>query len=332
MDYWQGAASVTMQSDFDAATAPYRRELVVHCYRMLGSAHEAEDLVQETLLRAWKARDRYDAARASLRTWLYRIATNVCLTALESRERRPLPSGLGAPSSDPDAPLVPDFAVPWLQPLPDSYLGAEKLDPQARAVARDSVRLALVAAMQLLPPRQRAVLLLRDVLGFSSVEVARQLDASTAAVNSALQRARVALAESSPRQDEVLDPDDQAVRTTIGRYITAFEAGDVAAVVSLLTQDAVLEMPPVPPWYAGQADYGRFIARVFAMRGSGWRMIPAAANGQPALVAYNPDGAGGWQLHTLQVLTVTEQGIACNVVFQDPQVFRVFGLEPVLAR
>ena len=321
-----------MQADFDAATAPYRRELVVHCYRMLGSAHEAEDLVQETLLRAWKARDRYDQARASLRTWLYRIATNACLSALESRQRRPLPSGLGAPSTDPDAPLVPDFAVPWLQPLPDDYLGAEKLDPQERAVERDSVRLALVAAMQVLPPKQRAVLLLRDVLGFSAVEVAEQLDASTASVNSALQRARVAVAVSSPRQDEIRNPDDQAVRTTIGRYVAAFEAADVATLVSLLTEDAVLEMPPVPLWYQGRADYGRFIARVFTMRGSGWRMLPAAANGQPALVAYSPDGAGGWQLHTVQVLTVTEQGIACNVVFADPQVFQVFGLEPVLAR
>ena len=322
--------NVTPRADFDAATAPYRRELVVHCYRMLGSVHEAEDLVQETLLRAWKARDRYDDARASLRTWLYRIATNVCLTALEGRERRPLPSGLGAPSTDPDTPLVPDFAVPWLQPLPDSYLGGDQLDPQARAVERESVRLALVAAMQLLPPRQRAVLLLRDVLGFSAAEVAEQLDASTAAVNSALQRARGALAESAPRQDELREPDDLAIRTAIGRYIEAFEAADVATLVSLLTEDAVLEMPPVPLWYAGRADYGRFITRVLEMRGTGWRMMPAAANGQPALVAYDPDGTGGWRLHTLQLLTVTSQGIARNVVFQDLQVFDVFGLKPAL--
>ncbi|MGN6791921.1 MAG: sigma-70 family RNA polymerase sigma factor [Streptosporangiaceae bacterium] len=324
--------SVTLRSDFDAATASYRRELVVHCYRMLGSVHEAEDLVQETLLRAWKARDRYDQARASLRTWLYRIATNVCLTALEGRERRPLPSGLGAPSTDPETPLVPDFAVPWLQPLPDSYLGADSLDPQALAVERDSVRLALVAAMQLLPPRQRAVLLLRDVLGFSAAEVAEQLDASTAAINSALQRARVALAESRLRQEELREPDDQAIRTVIGRYIEAFEAADVSALVSLLTEDAVLEMPPVPLWYSGRTDYGRFITRVLAMRGTGWRMIQAAANGQPALVAYCPEGPGSWRLHTLQVLTVTAQGIARNVVFQDQQVFAAFGLDPVLGR
>jgi RNA polymerase sigma-70 factor (ECF subfamily) len=323
--------NVALRSDFDAATAPYRRELVVHCYRMLGAVHDAEDLVQETLLRAWKARDRYDESRASLRTWLYRIATNVCLSALEGRARRPLPSGLGAPSTDPQAPLVPDFEVPWLQPLPDSYLGGPEIDPQARVVQRDSVRLALIAAMQLLPPRQRAVLLLRDVLGFSAAEVAGQLDASIAAVNSALQRARAAVAESAPQQDEYRDPDDRAIQAAIDRYIAAFEAADVATLVSLLTEDAVLEMPPVPLWYRGRQDYGRFIARVFAMRGAGWRMIPAAANGQPALAAYNPDGPGTWRLHTLQVLTVTRYGIARNVVFQDPQVFDVFGLDPALA-
>lgn len=323
--------NVALRSDFDAATSPYRRELVVHCYRMLGAVHEAEDLVQETLLRAWKARDRYDEDRASLRTWLYRIATNVCLSALEGRARRPLPSGLGAPSTDPQAPLVPDFEVPWLQPLPDSYLGGAEGDPQARVVQRASVRLALVAAMQLLSPRQRAVLLLRDVLGFSAAEVAGQLDTSTAAVNSALQRARVAVAESAPRQDEYRDPDDRAIRSAIDRYIAAFEAADVATLVTLLTEDAVLEMPPVPLWYRGRAEYCRFIARVLAMRGVGWRMIPAAANGQTGLVAYSPDGPGTWRLHTLQVLTVTRRGIARNVVFQDPGVFEVFGLDPVLS-
>jgi RNA polymerase sigma-70 factor (ECF subfamily) len=315
-------------ADFDAATAPYRRELVVHCYRMLGSVHEAEDLVQETLLRAWKARERYDGERASLRTWLYRIATNVCLTALDGKQRRPLPSGLGQPSGDPETPLVPDFTVPWLQPLPDRYLGGDQLDPQARVVERDSVRLALIAAMQLLPPRQRAVLLLRDVLGFTAAEVAAQLDTSSAAVNSALQRARVALAESQPRQQNVLAPDDRELRRTVQRYIRAFEAADVGTLVTLLTDDAALEMPPVPLWYSGRADYSRFIARVFAMRGAGWRMLPAAANGQPALIAYCPDGAGSWQLHTLQVLTVTTSGVARNVVFADPQVFAAFGLNP----
>lgn len=177
---------------------PFRRELVVHCYRMLGSLHDAEDLAQETLLRAWKARERYDEGRASVRTWLYRIATNVCLTALEGRARRPLPSGLGAASTDPDVPLVPDFEVPWLQPLPARYTG----DPQARA----GVRLAFVAAVQLLPPRQRAVLVLRDVLQFSAAEVATQLDTSAAAVNSSLQRARAALATATPGSTRSANP------------------------------------------------------------------------------------------------------------------------------
>ncbi|MGW5361012.1 sigma-70 family RNA polymerase sigma factor [Actinopolymorpha pittospori] len=317
-------------SDFDAATAPFRRELVVHCYRMLGSVHEAEDLAQETLLRAWRARDRYDERRASLRTWLYRIATNACLTELEGRARRPLPSGLGAASQDPDAPIVPDFEVPWLQPLPDTYLRRDQADPSAWASERDSVRLALVAAMQLLPARQRAVLVLRDVLEFSAAEVAAQLDTSTAAVNSALQRARAALAQAAPRDTTVRAPEDPAVRETVERYVRAFEAADVDTLVTLLTDDAVLEMPPVPLWYAGRLDYGRFLARVFATRGGGWRMVATAANGQPALAAYCPDDSGVLRLHTLQVLTVTGEGIAYNVVFQDAQVFEAFKLVPAL--
>jgi RNA polymerase sigma-70 factor, ECF subfamily len=169
---------------------PYRAELVAHCYRMLGSFHEAEDLVQETMLRAWKARDRYDSRRASVRTWLHAIATNVCLSALEGRARRPLPSGLGAPSDDPGAPLTPALDIPWLQPFPDA-----RFDTGVRA----DMRLALVAAMQLLAPRQRAVLVLRDVLEFSAAEVATQLETTVAAVNSALQRARVALADAGRR-------------------------------------------------------------------------------------------------------------------------------------
>ena len=321
---------MTVGTDFEAATAPFRRELVVHCYRMTGSVQEAEDLTQETLLRAWKARDRYDAERASLRTWLYRIATNACLTALEGRARRPLPSGLGRASTDPEAPLVPDFEVPCLQPLPERFLAHEQVDPAFRATRRAGVRLALIAAMQLLPARQRAVLVLRDVLDFSAGEVAAQLGTSTAAVNSALQRARATLAAAAPQESAQREPDDRAVRETIERYIRAFEAADVNALVALLTDDAVLEMPPVPLWYAGRVDYGRFIARVFALRGGGWRMLPASANGQPALAAYCRDDNGVLRLHTLQVLTVGTEGIERNVVFQDPDVFRAFELAPTL--
>jgi RNA polymerase sigma-70 factor, ECF subfamily len=295
---------------------PYRGELVAYCYRMLGSCHEAEDLVQDTMLRAWQARDRYDPARASVRTWLYRIAANVCLTALAGRARRPLPSGLGAPSDDPGAPLTPAFDIPWLQPFPDA-----RFDPGVRA----DLRLALVAALQLLPPRQRAVLVLREVLEFTAAEVATQLGTTVPAVNSALQRARASLA-GAPGLAEVAEPDDREVRAVIDRYVHAFEAADVPALVRLLADDAVLEMPPVPLWYRGRDDYGAFIHRVFEMRGPGWAMRRLTANGQPALAAYAPAPDGRPQMHTLQVFTVTGGQVAVNVVFADPEVFRVFGL------
>jgi RNA polymerase sigma-70 factor (ECF subfamily) len=304
-------------TDFEA----YRHELLVHCYRLLGSVHEAEDQVQETMLRAWRARDRYDENLASVRTWLYRIATNTCLTALEGRARRPLPSGLGEPSDDPNAPLALAFDVPWLQPFPDARL---EDDPAEAAVRQGSLRLAFIAAMQVLPPRQRAILILRDVLEFSAAEVATLLETSTAAVNSALQRARAGI--SGLTEGDLAEPDDEKVQQTVDRYIRSFEAADVDTLVTLLTDDAVLEMPPVPLWYLGRADYGRFIARVFGMRGTDWRMVPLAANGQPAVAAYCQGERGAYELHTLQVLTVTPAGIARNVVFQDPQVFAAFEL------
>jgi RNA polymerase sigma-70 factor (ECF subfamily) len=295
---------------------PYRGELVAYCYRMVGSFHEAEDLAQETMLRAWKARARYDRTLASVRTWLYRIATNACLTALEGRARRPLPSGLGAPSDDPGAPLTPAFDIPWLQPFPDT-----RFDPGVRA----DLRLALVAAMQVLPPRQRAVLVLREVLEFSAAEVAAQLGTTVTAVNSALQRARAGLADVGDAGG-VTEPDDPEVRAGIERYVRAFEAADVPALVRLLTDDAVLEMPPVPLWYRGSRNYGLFMRRVFEMRGTGWAMRRLTANGQPALAAYAPEPGGGHRLHTLQVLTVTRGKVAHNVVFADPGVFAAFAL------
>ena len=295
---------------------PYRGELIAYCYRLLGSFHEAEDLVQETMLRAWKARERYDHTRASVRTWLYRIATNACLSALQGSARRPLPSGLGAPSEDPGAPLTPAFDIPWLQPFPDA-----RFDIGTRA----DMRLALVAAMQLLPPRQRAVLILREVLQFSAAEVADQLETTIPAVNSALQRARAALAEAGDG-GEITEPGDSQVRAVIDQYVRAFEAADVPALVRLVTDEAVLEMPPVPLWYRGRRDYGLFIRRVFQMRGTGWRMTDLTANGQPALAAYAPEPSGGHRLHTLQVFTVTGSRVACNVVFADPRVFEAFEL------
>ncbi len=312
-------------ADFATRAEPHRRELLVHCYRMLGSMPEAEDVVQETFLRAWRAWDRYDERAASVRTWLYKIATNASLTALEGRARRPLPSGLGAPSDDPRAPLVASFEVPWLQPFPDARLD----DPARQVVHRGTLRLALVAAMQLLPARQRAVLILRDVLEFSADETAGLLDTSPAAVNSALQRARAELSAAGPVADDMPEPQD-AVRRTVDRYVEAFEAADVARLVELVSADVVLEMPPVPLWYRGAADYGRFIARVFEMRGPRWRMVRYSANTEPAVAAYCADDEGVLRLHTFQVFTVRSGRIAHTYVFQDPAVLNAFRLPPVL--
>jgi len=295
---------------------PYRGELLGFCYRMLGSFHEAEDLVQETLLRAWKARDRYDPARASVRTWLYRIATNACLTALDGSARRPLPSGLGAPSDDPGAPLEPAFDIPWLQPFPSA-----RFDVEARA----DLRLAWVAAVQALPARQRAVLVLREVLSFTAAEVAEQLATTVPAVNSALQRARATLAGLG-EPDTFGEPDTPEARAVVQQYMRAFETADVPALVRLLADDAVLEMPPVPLWYQGSRDYGLFLDRVFAMRGAGWGTRELTANGQPALAAYVPEPEGGCRLHSLQVFSIQTGRVTRNVVFADPRIFHAFDL------
>jgi RNA polymerase sigma-70 factor (ECF subfamily) len=287
---------------------------------MLGSVHDAEDLVQETMLRAWKARDSYDHTRASVRTWLYRIATNACLTALEGRARRPLPSGLGPASEDVRTPLTPDFDIPWLQPFPDA-----RYDTGIRA----DMRLALVAATQALPPRQRAVLVLREVLDFSAAEVAAQLATTVQAVNSALQRAHAGVASLTDIGD-LAEPKDPGDRAVIERYMRAFEAANVPDLVRLLTDDAVMEMPPVPLWYRGRRDYGLFMDRVFEMRGTGWQARPLTANGQPAFAAYVPEADGRLRAHSLQVFTVVGGLISRNVVFADSRVFEAFGL-PELA-
>ncbi|GAA1367913.1 sigma-70 family RNA polymerase sigma factor [Streptomyces beijiangensis] len=307
--------------DFDQQINAFRSELLAHCYRMLGSVQDAEDLVQDTYLRAWRARDKYDRERASVRTWLYRIATNVCLTALESRSRRPLPAGLVAPSEDPSLPLVRG-EVSWLQPLPDALLGA---DPGMAAMDRGSLRLAFVAAVQHLSARQRGALILRDVLDFSAAESAEILGMSTPAVNSALQRARGQLREAGAPEDQVAEPSEQEVRVRIDRFVEAFERADVAAIKQLLTHDVVLEMPPMVNWFIGREHYGTFMDWVFSMC-KDWRMVRTAANGQPALAAYWRVEGGGYHLHTLQVFTVTAAGISRNTVFQDAEVFAAFGL------
>lgn len=299
---------------FEATIAPYRRELLVHCYRMLGSVQDAEDVVQETLVRAWRAGDRYDPARASMRTWLYRIATNACLTALESRAARPLPSSVGPAFDDPDAPLTPALDVPWLAPFPG--------DPEGAAVERSRLRLALVAALQLLPPRQRAVLILRESLDVPAGEVAASLGMTTAAVNSALQRARARLATAGVDPDGVAEPAAEQ-RAIVDRYVDAFERADVAAITALLAADVVLEMPPMANWYAGRDDYAGFMRRVYRLRGTDWRTEPIWANGEAGFIAYL-DGA----LHTVQVLTVERSRVRRATVFQTPEAFAVFGLVP----
>ncbi|WP_427895471.1 sigma-70 family RNA polymerase sigma factor [Kribbella sp. GL6] len=306
------------RDDFDRMTEPHRHELVVHCYRMLGSIHDAEDLVQETLLRAWRAADTYDEQRASMRTWLYRIATNACLTALKGKGRRALPSGLVSVSEDAQAPIELSTDVSWLQPFPT--------DPAAAMVAQGSLRLALIAAMQYLPARQRAVLVLRDVLDWPVADIAEALETTSASVNSALQRARAKLAEIGITEDDVDEPDDREIKSVIDDYIRAFEAADVSGLTRLLTDRVVLEMPPAPLWYVGRDAYGEFMARVYAMRGPAWRLLPTVANDQPAIGAYVRGDDGRFHAHSLQVFTVAKAGITHNVVFFDQELFEYFGL------
>jgi RNA polymerase sigma-70 factor (ECF subfamily) len=280
---------------------------------MSGSVHDADDLVQETMLRAWRAHATYDPARASIRTWLYRIATNACLNALESRKRRPLPSDVGAVFDDPEAELVPGLDVPWLQPLP--------VDPAAAVVERSRLRLAFVAALQLLPARQRAALILCEVLDVPAADVADLLDTTTASVTSALQRARARLAELG------VDPDAQAEpaaeqRAVVDRFVAALERADVGALGALLAADVVLEMPPAWNWYRGVEHFGAFMRRIFRVRGGDWSTLPLWANGEAGFAAY-ASGA----LRTVQVLTV-EAGLVTRVtVFQDEAVFDLFELD-----
>ncbi|MBB3733930.1 RNA polymerase subunit sigma-70 [Nonomuraea dietziae] len=220
--------------DFVSSTDPYRRELLAHCYRMLGSLDDAEDLVQETYLRAWRAFERFEG-RSSVRNWLYRIATNACLTALDHASRKVLPSGLMDPGDDPySPPPSADADVPWIQPMPDALVEPESQDPAAIVTARESVRLALIASLQYLPARQRAVLILREVLAFPAAEVAQMLGTSVPAVKSLLQRARAALEEAAPSTDHVLEPSDPQARVLLERYMEAFEKSDAAALQKIL--------------------------------------------------------------------------------------------------
>lgn len=308
--------------EFTQLTDVYRPELLVHCYRMLGSIHDAEDLVQETYLRAWRAYDRFEG-RSSLRAWLYKIATNACLTALRHRSTRVLPSGLAGPSEDPEQPLALATAgVEWVEPL---------ADPAAIVAARGSVRLALISALQHLPARQRAVLILRDVLAWRASETAELLDTTTAAVNSALQRARAQLERLAPLEDDVAEPAQPEDRRLIDQYVSAFEQADMDALLRMLREDVALEMPPHLTWFRGREAVGRFIDGT-VLGGPGVnRLIPTTANGQPALAVYRREPDGLHHAHGIQVLTVTPTGIARIVTFLEPELFAAFGLAPILA-
>ncbi|MCK9874080.1 sigma-70 family RNA polymerase sigma factor [Nocardiopsis dassonvillei] len=313
-----------------SAADPYRRELFAHCYRMLGSVHDAEDLVQETYLRAWKAYDRFEG-RSSLRTWLHRIATTACLTALDRRRRRPLPTGLGGPTAEPEGELADRPELPWLEPVPDALVGAD--DPGAVVAARESVRLALVAALQHLQPRQRAVLILRDVLRYSAAEVADTIGVSVPAVNSLLQRARAQLARVTPTEEEVAEPRPEQ-REVLNRYVDAFESYDISAITELFTADAVFEMPPFATWVRGAGHIGRLIAAHCPASGPGdLALVPTAANGQPAFALYMRGGDGVHRAFGIQVLELAPGAgaVAHAVMFFDTSLFRHFGLPAVLS-
>jgi RNA polymerase sigma-70 factor, ECF subfamily len=318
--------------EFVQNTEPFRRELQAHCYRMLGSADEAEDLVQETYLRAWRSYETFEG-RSSPRTWLYHIATNACLTALEQRGRRALPSGLGGPASDPD--VLPDPAEPglmWLDPIPDTLVTPDSADPATIVTLRESLRLALIASLQYLPARQRAVLLLREVLGFPAAEVADMLGTSTAAVKSTLQRARARLEEVAPEPDHVIEPTEPRARELLGQYIAGFENADIAALEKALRSDAAIEMIGTRTWFSGHATCLRYLAHVIGSPGD-WLMIPAVANGQPAAVTYHRDAEAVYHAFGLALLTVAPAGITRITVFGGgPGLVAKFGLPSTLAR
>ena len=316
---------MTDTAEFARLTDPFRAELIAHCYRMLGSFHDAEDQVQETLISAWRSYGDFEG-RASLRTWLYRIATNTCLRALENRVRRPLPSGLGAPGADPEGPLAAGHCeVPWLEPIPDALVRADPADPASVVVSRVSLRLALIAALQYLPARQRAVLILRDVLQWQASEVAGLLGTTTTAVNGLLLRARARIEQAELVQDEIREPAETSQRALLDLYAAAFQNADVPALSRLLQQDATFEMPPIPTWFAGRDQVSRFLGTQVLRQPGDFTMVPVAANGQPAFACYLRGLA-----HAIQVLTVTDAGIAHIVTFQQPELFAAFGLPPVL--
>jgi RNA polymerase sigma-70 factor, ECF subfamily len=324
---------------FEQLAEPIRREIKLHCYRMLGSLHEAEDAVQETYLRAWRSFSTFEAGtadeRGSFRAWLYKIATNACLNALEGRkhQQRYLPYQLG-PAGPPKMEGDPALDVPWLEPYPDANLEglAEAApNPEARFTVRESVQLAFVAAIQQLPPRQRAALMLCDVLGWASAEAATLLGGSTASINSALQRARETLSQRySDRRPPLESQPTPAQQKLLGRYLQAWEGHDVDGFVALLKEDATAVMPPWLQWFSGREVIGTFFAAAWKTCG-GLRLVPTLANGQPAFAIYEFSGADKrWHAHSIHVLTLENNVISAITLFLDPLLIHEFGLPQFL--
>jgi RNA polymerase sigma-70 factor (ECF subfamily) len=327
-----GTTAARGSGELDLVLEHHRAELTAYAYRMLGSAFEAEDAVQETLLRAWRSFDRFEG-RAALRSWLYRIATNVCLDMLSSRERRARPMDL-APPRTADAPLgeaLPEAT--WILPIPDGRVVPADGDPAELAVSRETIRLAFVAALQHLPPRQRAVLILREVLRWKATEVAELLDTTVASVNSALQRARSTLAASHVAATDPAQPMDDAQRALLARYVDAFERYDLDSLTSLLQEDATWSMPPYALWLQTHVDIRRWcLGPGIGCRGS--RLVPTVANGSPAFGQYKPGGPdGSYEPWSLQVLEISGGRISGISFFLDTaSLFPIFGLPPRLER
>jgi RNA polymerase sigma-70 factor, ECF subfamily len=319
------SADVERRSELE----PYRRELTGYCYRMLGSGFEAEDAVQETMVRAWRGIDRFEG-RSALRSWLYRIATNVCLDMLRGPQRRARPMDLG-PASTADGNLGPHVPEEnWVQPIADAkVVPADPADPAELAASRESIRLAFVAALQHLPPRQRAVLILREVLRWQAAEVAGLLDTSVASVNSALQRARATLAD---RDLDLTPPEVEAgQQELLARYVDAFERYDIDSLVTLLHDDAVQSMPPFAMWLRGRDEMGKwYLGQGIGCKGS--RLIRTAANGRPAFASYRPQGPGVWEPFALQIIETSGGRIAAIHNFLYPELFPAFGLPTRLER
>ncbi|MFA9431050.1 sigma-70 family RNA polymerase sigma factor [Egicoccus sp. AB-alg2] len=320
------ATSPVLPDDAVVAFEPYRRELTGYCYRMLGSGFEADDAVQETLVRAWRAYDRFEG-RSSLRTWLYRIATNVCLDQVKGRQRRARPMDLGPSTTVAAAELIERDAATWVEPAPDGAVLPTAGDPAEMAVARDTIRLAFVAALQHLPPKQRAVLILREVLQWHADEVAQLLDTTVASVNSALQRARATLANRAPADTDPLRPDDEAQRELLARYVDAFERYDMDALAALLREDAIQNMPPFDLWLQGRDEIVTWMVSPGPDKCRGSRLLPTVANGAPAFGQYRLAADGGHEPWALQVLEIVDgRIIAFNSFLDTARLFPRFGL------